>query len=62
MKNKNQKENENIEKIEENKYDLIGNIFLGSMLDISPDLDNPGQNLAMYMEVEQLKDLLKKDK
>ncbi|MGL5312681.1 MAG: hypothetical protein ACRC92_05505 [Peptostreptococcaceae bacterium] len=53
-KTQNKKDNNDIEKLE---YDIIGSAFLGSLLDMSGDLDNSGQNFAMYLETEQIKEL-----
>ena len=62
-KSKKNKENNNIEQLE---YEIMGTAFLGSLLDMSGDLDNSGQNFALYLESEQIKELnnelKKKDK
>ncbi|MGL5347025.1 MAG: hypothetical protein ACRDA3_06715 [Peptostreptococcaceae bacterium] len=54
MKNKKNKEKKNIENLE---YEILGNAFLGSLMDMSGDLDNTGQNFAMYMEADQIREL-----
>lgn len=51
MKNK---DKENIEKL---TYDILGNAFIGNLFDISSDIDNSAQNLATYMELENIKEL-----
>lgn len=53
-KSQNNKDNNDIEKLE---YDIIGSAFLGSLLDMSGDLDNSGQNFAIYLDAEQIKEL-----
>lgn len=66
MKNNKQHNNKNNDDIEKLEYDIIGSVFLGSLLDMSGDLDNSGQNFAMYLQADQInelnKDLKKKDK
>ena len=51
MKNK---DKENIEKL---TYEILGNAFIGNLFDISSDIDNSAQNLATYMELENIKEL-----
>ena len=53
MKNKD-RENKSIEKL---TYDILGNAFIGNLFDISSDMDNSAQNLATYMELENIKEL-----
>ena len=58
MKNKD-KENKNREKL---TYEILGNAFIGNLFDLSNDTDNSSQNLAMYLGIENIKDLSNKYK
>jgi len=58
MKNKSKK-NKDKEKL---TYDILGNTFVGNLFDLSNDTDNSSQNLAMYLGVENIKDLSNKYK
>ena len=58
MKNKD-KQNKSIEDL---TYDILGNVFVGNLFDISNDIDNTSQNLVAYLELEDIKKLSKKDK
>ena len=58
MKNKD-KQNKSIEDL---TYDILGNAFVGNLFDISNDLDNTSQNLVAYLELEDIKKLIKKHK
>lgn len=55
--------NDNIEKM---KYKVMGDVFLGNLIDASSDLDNSGLNLALYMDAEEIQEIndkyQKKDK
>ena len=53
MKNKNNK-NKNIENL---TYDILGNAFIGNLFDMSSDGDNSSQNLATYLELDDIKKL-----
>ena len=53
MKNKNNK-NKNIENL---SYDILGNAFIGNLFDMSSDGDNSSQNLATYLELDDIKKL-----
>lgn len=53
----NNKKNKNKDHIENLEYEILGNAFLGALMDMSGDLDNTGQNFAMYMESDQIKEL-----
>lgn len=53
MKNKDIKNKD----IEDLTYDILGNAFIGNLFDISGDIDNSAQNLATYLELEQIKEL-----
>ena len=57
MKNKD-RENKSIEKL---TYDILGNAFIGNLLDLSGDSDNSTQNLITYLESDEIKKLSKKD-
>ena len=50
MKNKD-KENKNIADL---TYDIIGNAFVGNLFNMSSDGDNSSQNLATYLEVDNI--------
>ena len=58
MKNKD-KQNKSIEDL---TYDILGNAFVGNLFDISNDIDNTSQNLVAYLELEDIKKLIKKIK
>ena len=58
MKNKD-KQNKGIEDL---TYDILGNAFVGNLFDISNDIDNTSQNLVAYLELEDIKKLIKKHK
>jgi len=58
MKNKD-KENNNIENL---TYDILGNAFVGNLFNMSSDGDNSSQNLATYLEVDNIKKLRHKYK
>ena len=58
MKNKD-KQNKSIEDL---TYDILGNAFVGNLFDISNDIDNTSQNLVAYLELEDIKKLIKKHK
>ncbi len=53
------KDNKKIEKI---TYNLLGNSFIGNLLDMSGDIDNSSQNLITYLESDEIKKLSKEDK
>ena len=53
------KDNKEIEKI---TYNLLGNAFVGNLLDMSGDADNSTQNLITYLELDEIKKLSKKDR
>ncbi|CEH34192.1 Hypothetical protein RLITU_1602 [Romboutsia lituseburensis] len=53
---KNKKDND----IEDIEYEILGNIFIGNLFDMTGDLDNTAQNLITYLEVEEMKKLKKK--
>lgn len=52
---KNKKDND----IEDIEYEILGNIFIGNLFDMTGDLDNTAQNLITYLEVEEMKKLKK---
>ena len=54
MENKKKSEDKKIEDLE---YDMLGNIFIGNLLDISGDVDNVSQNLLAYVESDEIKKL-----
>ena len=58
MKNKD-KQNKSIEDL---TYDILGNAFVGNLFEISNDIDNTSQNLVAYLELEDIKKLIKKHK
>ena len=58
MNNKD-KQNKSIEDL---TYDILGNAFVGNLFDISNDIDNTSQNLVAYLELEDIKKLIKKHK
>ena len=58
MKEKDNKDNKEIEKI---TYNLLGNAFIVKLLDLSGDSDNSTQNLITYLESDEIKKLSKKD-
>ena len=58
MKEKDNKDNKEIEKI---TYNLLGNAFIGNLLDLSGDNDNSTQNLITYLESDEIKKLSKKN-
>lgn len=58
MNNKD-KQNKSIEAL---KYNILGNVFVGNLFDISNDIDNSSQNLVAYLELEDIKKLSKKHK
>ena len=58
MKEKDNKDNKEIEKI---TYNLFGNACIGNLLDLSGDSDNSTQNLITYLESDEIKKLSKKD-
>ena len=58
MKNKD-KQNKSIEDL---TYNILGNAFVGNLFDISNDIDNTSQNLVAYLELEDIKKLIKKHK
>ena len=58
MKEKDNKDNKEVEKI---TYNLLGNAFIGNLLDLSGDNDNSTQNLITYLESDEIKKLSKKD-
>lgn len=53
------KDNKEIEKI---TYNLLGNAFIGNLLDMSGDVDNSSQNLITYLESDEIKKLSKKNR
>ena len=55
MKDKDSKEMEKI------TYDLLGNAFIGNLLDMSGDIDNSTQNLITYLESDEIKKLSNKN-
>lgn len=56
MKNQDKYKMENKDnKIDDLDYNILGNIFIGNLLDMSGDVDNSGQNIAMYLESEKIK-------
>ena len=58
MKNKD-KEDKNIENL---TYEILGNAFVGNLFNMSSDGDNSSQNLATYLEVDNIKKLSHKYK
>ena len=59
MNTKQNKDKKNIE------YDIMGSSFLGSLIDMSGDLDSSGQNFAIYLEndkINQLKNSINQNK
>ena len=58
MKNKD-KENKNIAGL---TYEILGNAFVGNLFNMSSDGDNSSQNLATYLEVDNIKKLSHKYK
>jgi len=48
------KENNNIENL---TYDILGNAFVGNLFNMSSDGDNSSQNLATYLELDNIKKL-----
>lgn len=54
-----EKDNKEIEKI---TYNLLGNAFIGNLLDMSGDIDNSTQNLITYLESDEIKKLSKKNR
>ena len=58
MKEKDNKDNKEVEKI---TYNLLGNAFIGNLLDLSGDNDNSTQNLITYLESDEIKKLSKKN-
>ena len=40
--------------IEDLEYEMLGNLFIGNLLDMSGDLDNSSQNLITYLELEEI--------
>ncbi len=36
---------------------MLGNIFIGNLLDISGDADNASQNLLAYVELDEIEKL-----
>lgn len=58
MKNKD-KENKNIADL---TYEILGNAFVGNLFNMSSDGDNSSQNLATYLEVDNIKKLSHKYK
>ena len=59
MNTKKNKDKKNIE------YDIMGSSFLGSLIDMSGDLDSSGQNFAIYLEndkINQLKNIINQNK
>lgn len=54
MENKKKSEDKKIEDLE---YDMLGNIFIGNLLDISGDVDNVSQNLLAYVESDKIQKL-----
>ena len=59
MNTKQNKDKKNIE------YDIMGSRFLGSLIDMSGDLDSSGQNFAIYLEndkINQLKNIINQNK
>lgn len=58
MKEKDNKDNKEIEKI---TYNLLGNAFIGNLLDLSGDSDNSTQNLITYLESDEIKKLSNKN-
>lgn len=55
---KSKKEND----IEDIEYEILGNIFMANLFDMTGDLDNTAQNLVTYLEVEEMKKLKKEKK
>ena len=58
MKNKG-KDNKNITDL---TYEILGNAFVGNLFNMSSDGDNSSQNLATYLEVDNIKKLSHKYK
>ena len=56
MKNK---KNKNIEEL---TSEILGNVFIGNLFDISNDIDNTSQNLVTYLELDNIKNLSKEYK
>ena len=54
-KNKTEKTEKTDNKIDDLDYSILGNVFIGNLLDISGNGDNSGQNLAMYLDSEDIK-------
>lgn len=59
MKNKKHKNYNDTKDLE---YEMLGNLFIGSLLDMSGDLDNTAINLLTYLEVEEIRKLSKENK
>lgn len=55
MKDKDSKE------MEKMTYNLLGNAFIGNLLDMSGDVDNSTQNLITYLESDEIKKLSNKN-
>lgn len=56
MKNQDKNKTENKDnKMDDLDYNILGNVFIGNLLDMSGDGDNSGQNLAMYLDSEKIK-------
>ena len=51
MNTKQNKDKKNIE------YDIMGSSFLGSLIDMSGDMDSSGQNFAIYLESDKINQL-----
>ncbi len=50
----------NDDEIKQLKYNLLGNVFLSNLFDMSGDLDNSGQNLVTYLELDEINKLSEK--
>jgi hypothetical protein len=57
--NKNKGEKQKIDNVE---YEILGNLFVGDLLNMPSELDNASQNLLMYMDLNKIKKAKKENK
>lgn len=50
------------QKIDNTEYEILGNLFVGDLLNMPSELDNASQNLLMYMDLNKIKKAKKENK
>lgn len=61
MNNTNKNKDEK-QKVDNTEYEILGNLFVGDLLNMSGELDNASQNLVMCMDLNKIKKAKKENK